>query len=142
MKSSYSSLMQSKYFSPAFNSAIFDGPVRIYFAQFHESLALKIYFMLQQKWPSEFSRAKDLSKSSHANIMVMIYPTEDSFLSSVDADKAGDAPWIAEEWNQDAVIALRGPLEDSAMESFMEFAGNVMRAWSPVSASRPELSLG
>lgn len=142
MKSSYSSLMQSKYFSPAFNSAIFDGPVRIYFAQFHESLALKIYFMLQQKWPAEFARAKELSKAAHANIMIMIYPTEDSFLGSIENDKTGRAPWIAEDWNQDVVIALRGPLDDAGMEPFMAFAGDVMRAWSPASASRAELSLG
>lgn len=143
MKSSYSSLMQSKYFSPAFNSAIFDGPVRIYFAQFHESLALKIYFLLQQKWPQEFARAKELSKSSHANVMIMIYPTEDSFLGSVEAENAGSDRWVVEGWNQDAVIALRGPIEDADTDAFMEFAGRVLREWSPVAAgARPELSLG
>lgn len=142
MKSSYSSLMQSKYFSPAFNSAIFDGPLRIYFAQFHESLALKIYFLLQQKWPTEFSRAKDLSKAAHANILVMIYPTEDSFAQSLGSESRV-APWAVEAWNQDVVIALRGPLEDQHTESFLEFAGEVMRTWKPrPQESAPELSFG
>lgn len=145
MKSSYSSLMSSKYFSPAFNSAIFDGPVRIYFAQFHESLALKIYFMIQQKLVSEFARAKDLSKSAHANVLIMVYPTEDGFLGAVDNERAGDARWLVEDWNQDAVIALRGPLEESEMETFLDFAGEVLRTWNPRSSAesaRAEISLG
>lgn len=131
MKSTYSTLMQSKYFSPAFNSAIFDGPVRIYFAQFHEALALKIYFLLQQKWPQEFARCKDLSRSAHANVLIMIYPTEDSFLLAIDEEKRGGADWVCEDWNEDAVIALRGPFEDQQMEPFMDFAGQVLREWSP-----------
>lgn len=143
MKSSYSSLMQSKYFSPAFNSAIFDGPVRIYFAQFHESLALKIYFLLQQKWPTEFARAKDLSKAAHANVLIMVYPTEESFLQSVDGEPSKDSAWICENWNEDTVIAMRGPIEDEKMDDFMNFAGDTLRAWNPRSLEslRGELAL-
>ena len=144
MKSSYSSLMQSKYFNPAFNSAIFDGPIRIYFAQFHESLALKIYFLIQQKWTAEFARAKELSKATHSNIMIMIYPTDDSFAGSFANDTAQDG-WICEKWNQDMVIALRGPLADNAIDTFMDFTGEVLRHWNPRTAqggARPELSLG
>lgn len=131
MKSSYSSLMQSKYFNPAFNSAIFDGPVRIYFAQLHESLALKIYFLIQQKWPQEFAQAKSLSKASHANVLVMIYPTVQSYSLAMDVEEQEQAPWRAESWNEDIVIALRGPLEDSQMDSFLDFAGSIMRNWMP-----------
>lgn len=131
MKSSYSSLMQSKYFSPAFNSAIFDGPLRIYFAQFHESLALKIYFLIQQRWPQEFAQAKELSKASHANVLVMIYPTEDSFLSAMGPEAATEPTWACESWNQDMVIALRKPLEDHQIDDFLQFCGNILAAWSP-----------
>lgn len=135
MKSSYSSLMQSKYFSPAFNSAIFDGPLRIYFAQFHESLALKIYFLIQQRWPQEFAQAKDLSKASHANVLVMVYPTEDSFISSMGTEaSASSEGWTCEAWNQDVVIALRKPLEDNQIDDFLQFCGKVLATWNP----RPE----
>ncbi|MBX3040140.1 MAG: hypothetical protein KF789_05450 [Bdellovibrionaceae bacterium] len=142
MKSSYSSLMQSKYFNPAFNSAIFDGPVRIYFAQIHESLALKIYFLLQQRWPQEFARAKDLSKASHANVLVMIYPTSNSFAAAM-GGLEDSGPWTAEGWNEDVVMALRGPVEDDRMEEFMNFAGEVMRSWTPapIETGRPALHL-
>lgn len=131
MKSSYSSLMQSKYFSPAFNSAIFDGPLRIYFAQFHESLALKIYFLIQQRWPTEFAQAKEFSKASHANVLLMIYPTEDSFLSAMGSEAAAEPAWACEAWNQDMVIALRKPIEDHQIDDFLQFCGNVLASWSP-----------
>lgn len=136
--------MQSKYFSPAFNSAIFDGPIRLYFAQFHESLALKIYFLIQQKWAAEFARAKDLSKATHANIMVMIYPTTESFMASMDMDGSENQPWSCEGWNQDQVIAMKGPIEEDKIEEFMEFLGQAMAQWNPRSGdlSRPELSIG
>ena len=77
MKSTYSYLMQSKYFNPAFNSAIFDGPVRIYFAQFQESFALKIYFHMQNQFKDELARAKDLAKTINSNLLIMVYPSAD-----------------------------------------------------------------
>ncbi len=130
MKASYSNLMQSKYFSPAFNSAIFDGPLRIYFAQFHESMALKIYFMTQQKLVSELVRAKEVSKAAQANILVMIYPTEDSFDSTFENPNACEKMTV-EAWNDDIVIGLRGPLDDSELDRLVETLSTVMKQWSP-----------
>lgn len=127
--------MQSKYFSPAFNSAIFDGPIRIYFAQFHEALALKIYFLVQQKWPSEFARAKELSRAAHANVLVMLYPTEDSFLLSMENESPGGAKYVSESWNEDMVVALRGPLDDDQLEPFLQDMGQVLRQWNPTPES-------
>lgn len=132
MKASYSNLMQSKYFSPAFNSAIFDGPLRIYFAQFHESMALKIYFMAQQKLSAELARAKEVSKAAQANILVMIYPTEDSFEGTFEHRK-GTGKIIVEAWNDDVVVGLRGPLEDLELESLIQALSQVMQQWSPKS---------
>lgn len=129
MKATYSSLMQSKYFSPAFNSAIFDGPMRIYFAQFHESMALKIYFLAQQKLVVELAKAKEVSKATHSNILVMIYPTEESFLYTFENLK--EKKVVVEPWNNDIVIGMNGPLEDSELENFMETLGGVMRQWHP-----------
>lgn len=129
MKSAYSSLMHSRYFNPAFNSAIFDGPVRIYFAQFHESLALKIYFMSQQKLAQELAQAKETSKKANANILVMIYPTVESFELSFENRQA--SPYVVESWNDDMVIGLRGPIEDHLLENLIEEVGKVMREWNP-----------
>lgn len=131
MKSSYSTLMQSKFFNPAFNSAIFDGPIRIYFAQFHESLALKIYFLVQQKLSQEVARAKEVSRASGANILVMIYPTEESFLMSFDGQEQTQNPLALEKWNEDVVIGLRGPLEDQQLDLLIETLSLTIQNWKP-----------
>jgi hypothetical protein len=132
MKSSYSTLMQSKFFNPAFNSAIFDGPIRIYFAQFHEALALKIYFMIQQKLHDQVARAKELSKASGANILVMVYPNEESFLMSFESQQNQAAyPLALEKWNEDVVVGLRGPIDDQHLDLLMETIGLAIQNWKP-----------
>lgn len=133
MRSSYSVLMQSKYYSPAFNSAIFDGPLRIYFSQMHESLALKIYFLIQQKWPTEYARAKEHSKQHHCNVLVMVYPDNASYERSL-VEGVG-REWCVEKWEQDLVIGLSAGLNDSRLESFLDFVGPEIGAWCVPSAS-------
>lgn len=129
MKSTYSHLMQSKYFNPAFNSAIFDGPVRIYFAQFHESFALKIYFHLQNNFKSELALAKDISKAVHSNILIMVYPTQDNFILSFEGDNTHGQLMATEEWNQDFVVGLRQPLADEQMNEFSKEFSRVLGLW-------------
>ncbi|MEK2646132.1 hypothetical protein [Bdellovibrio sp. BCCA] len=133
MRSSYTTLMQSKYFNPAFNSAIFDGPVRIYFAQFHEALALKIYFLIQQKLSAEMVKAKEVSKASGANILVMIYPTADSFLLSFEGAEKTPSALEVEKWHEDVVIGLRGPIEDENLDLLIETLRLTMENWRPAS---------
>ena len=143
MRSSYTTLMQSKYFNPAFNSAIFDGPVRIYFAQFHESQALKVYFSIQQKLTAEMAKAKEAAKNSGANILVMIYPTADSFAFSFESSAATATPFEVEKWNEDVVIGLRGPLEDENLDLLLETLRLTMENWRPALKTRsaPELEM-
>ncbi|UYL07529.1 hypothetical protein B9G69_010780 [Bdellovibrio sp. SKB1291214] len=136
MRSSYTTLMQSKYFNPAFNSAIFDGPVRIYFAQFHEALALKVYFMIQQQLPTETAKAKEAAKASGANILVMIYPTADSFQLSFENAKS-ENPLECEKWGEDVVIGTRGPLEDENLQLLIDTLRMTMENWKPASLVRP-----
>ncbi|MCX7978569.1 MAG: hypothetical protein N2578_06150 [Bdellovibrionaceae bacterium] len=82
MRSSYSSLMQSRFFNPAFNSAIFDGPLRIYFSQAHESFALKVYLQAQGGLTEEVKACRD----SHGikQILIMVYPSDEAFAMSFD----------------------------------------------------------
>ncbi|HEY8272363.1 MAG TPA: hypothetical protein VIG33_15840 [Pseudobdellovibrionaceae bacterium] len=139
MKSSYSTLMQSKFFNPAFNSAIFDGPIRIYFAQFHEALALKIYFMIQQKLSDEMARAKEISKARGANILVMVYPTAESFLLAFEGQEKNTHPLGLEKWNEDVVVGLRGPIEDDHLDLLLETIGLAIQNWKPSLQAVPEL---
>lgn len=131
MRSSYTTLMQSKYFNPAFNSAIFDGPVRIYFAQFHEALALKIYFLIQQKLSAEVLQAKVLSRATGANILVLIYPTAETFAQSFNNVERRTGPLDVEKWHEDVVVGLRGPIEDENLDFLIETLRLTMENWRP-----------
>lgn len=136
MRSSYATLMQSKYFNPAFNSAIFDGPIRIYFAQFHEAFALKVYFLIQQKLSAEMAKARKTSKESGANILVMVYPTSENFAVPFSAVKEADLLEV-ERWQENVVIGLRGPIQDEKLDHLMETLRLTMNTWSPAPWTSP-----
>jgi hypothetical protein len=124
MRSSYTPLMQTKYFSPAFNSAIFDGPVRIYFAQFHESFALKVYFLVQQKMMGSSphqdvaTEFKNKLVASKTNVLIMIYASSESFGYSF--AKKHNEVWSYDQLQGDLVVGLQRPLEDHELPAFIE----------------------
>lgn len=134
MKSTYSNLMQSRFFNPAFNSAIFDGPVRIYFAQFHETQALKIYFSLQNKYAAEMAKAKEISKTHGLNILVMLYPTTDSFALSFEGVSGGIGK---DTLGEDTVIGLNGPMDDSMLEPVLNTIVESMGNWGGLGSYWP-----
>lgn len=130
--------MQSKYFTPAFNSAIFDGPVRIYFAQFHESLALKIYFLIQQKFKAELLTIKEKTRNSGGNLLIMIYPTSETFGFSFEQIPS-DFKQVCELWNHDFVIGVRGALEDPEIETLLDLVKITFDEWPEDSQVELEL---
>lgn len=140
MKANYSSLMQSKYFSPAFNSAIFDGPLRIYFAQFHESFALKIYFLVLNNFQDQLARAKEIAKSSHSSLFVMVYPSQDHFTLSLDAAEDNNSLILQERWNQDLVIGLKQPLEDEQLDLFVEEFRKSLGLWLELNETKVQIA--
>lgn len=79
MNDSVSCLTQSNFYSPAFNAAIFDGPIRLYFAQYQEASALRIYFRLQSELKESYLWAKNLHRSLGRHLFVMLYPSSDTF---------------------------------------------------------------
>lgn len=129
MRTTYSGLMQSKYFNPAFNSAIFDGPVRIYFAQFHESLALKIYFQLQQRFSDLMTRSKSLHQKNGRNILVMLYPNSDTFQMSFEGQ---DGFIISDELDEDTLIGINGPFEDDQLAKVLQAIQTALQAWERI----------
>lgn len=74
--SSRTFITQTPFYSPAFNGAVFDGPVRIYFAQSQEGLAMRLYLFLRshaQLWKGLANRSKE------THILIMVYPNSDIF---------------------------------------------------------------
>lgn len=137
MKVTYSNLMSSRFFNPAFNSAIFDGPIRLYFAQFHESLALKIYFSLQQNHPGTLAMAKEMQKENGFNALVMLYPSADAFQMSFE----GCRDFVIEDQlDEDTIVGINGPFDDNKLsEVLSHIAVAVERAFMRFSQRLSEL---
>ncbi len=107
MKNGYSQLIQSKYFITDFNSAIFDGPIRIYFTQVQESLALKIYFHIQNNFVSEVKKLKSASAVEPFSLFVLIYPSGETFQNCFECN---DKMKVAE-WDNDLVLGINDNTE-------------------------------
>lgn len=126
MRATYSAFMQSKFFNPAFNSAIFDGPIRIYFAQFHEPMALKVYFSMQQKFADLLTMAKEVHKLDGRNLLVMLYPSKDSFAMSFENQTGFMADGLLDE---DTVIGINGPFEDTQIDEVLARVQTELVRW-------------
>jgi hypothetical protein len=68
----------SRYFTNEFNTAIIDGPLRIYFADRQEANALQIYFDIQETLQIGGMKLDDIPMTS-PHMFLMLYPSEESF---------------------------------------------------------------
>lgn len=138
MKATYSQLISSRFYNPAFNSAIFDGPLRIYFAQFHESLALKIYFGLQQKYPQVLEMAKNRFRKDGSNLLVMLYPSSDAFALSFDSK----AEFLVEDrLGSDTLVGINGPFEDDKLNEVLNRIALNVDKWCEEPTARPAVGM-
>src|SRR6185312_13270341 len=103
-------LTQSRYYSPVFNAAVFDGPIRIYFAQHQEALALKVYFQLQQYLKETYATFRKTFKQQGQTVFLMLYPTLESFHNSFSENCSGHV--MSERLGEDYVLGVKGPLND------------------------------
>ncbi len=69
-------MKQHRFYHSSFNSAIFDGPLRIYFSQVFEGQALKIYFhaLKQLKGEIHYLKSKVRSRLGANSILIFVYP--------------------------------------------------------------------
>lgn len=116
-------LTQSRYYSPVFNAAVFDGPIRIYFAQHQEALALKVYFKLQQYLKETYASFRKSFKQHGQTVFLMLYPTNESFQSSFSADKT----IAAEKLGDDHVLGVCGPLHDDEYDKVFEHVKAILQ---------------
>ena len=122
---------QSKFFSPVFNAAIFDGPIRIYFAQYQEAQALKLYFNLQERFGEVRKQARGIFKERGRNIFVMLYPTAETFDGSFGErveERAELCEVKCDSLGNDYVVGVRGPLEDNVYDILFNQMDDIVRA--------------
>lgn len=123
-------LTQSRYYSPVFNAAVFDGPIRIYFAQHQEALALKVYFQLQQYLKETYSTLRKAFRQHGQTVFLMLYPTQESFASSFsDEVIAGNVK--SERLGDDYVLGVRGPLDDENYDEVFQTVKAILQNPSP-----------
>jgi hypothetical protein len=145
MKETVTYVTQSRFFTPAFNAAIFDGPIRIYFAQYQEAQALKLYFNLQERFGEVRKQARGIFKERGRNIFVMLYPTEETFEMSFGSSAGpegiglgkglgaeagpGARPVIVHErLGSDFVVGVCGPMEDQTFDSLCLQMDGIVRS--------------
>lgn len=133
MKPGFSAITSSKFYHPAFNSAIFDGPIRIYFVQFHETYALKIYFMLQERFQETLSHYKDIAKQTERTLLIMIYPTEDSFQKAFSVGSPTSCSFAKVEGATECVFGLLAPVVDDNVGQLMDELSDIFKQWESAS---------
>ena len=129
MKPGFSAITSSKYYHPSFNSAIFDGPIRIYFVQFHETYALKIYFSVQERFKESLSHYKDIAKKTDQTVLVMIYPTEDSFQKAFNQESSLDYSFAKVIGKKDVVFGLLAPVIENNVGQLMDELSDIFKIW-------------
>lgn len=120
-------LTQSKFYSPAFNAAVFDGPIRIYFAQHQEALALKVYFKLQQYLQETYSAFRKNFKQHGQTIFLMLYPNQETFSDSFCSGREHDDKVLAEKLGDDHVLGVRGPLDENEYEEVFQRVKSILQ---------------
>lgn len=106
-------LTQSRFYSPALNAAIFDGPIRIYFDQNQESGALKLYFTLLNAYKSLCGGLQSERLSTETSVFIMIYPSPELFHMICPADI--ETHLVVDQLGKDYVIAVDGLPDESLL---------------------------
>jgi hypothetical protein len=115
MAASYSSFLTSQFYSPVFNTALFDGAFRIYFSQSYESTALKIYHLLQSEQVELWAQYKKWSEKTKKNAFILIYPSKEDVGIAFNDHKATP---ICHEWDEGVVIGFENTYETDQGEQF------------------------
>lgn len=122
-------ITHSKYYSSAFNSAIFDGPIRIYFAQYQESVALKLYLKIQQELKYAYDAAKEINKRSGLHIFIMMYPTHETFEMCFDGI-GKNQKIVTAKLEEDYVLGINGTLNEETYETIFFYIKDIIEGFN------------
>jgi len=112
---SVSRLTQSQYFSPVFNTAVFDGPVRIYFSQKQEAYALEIYFKISSRLRSVYGEGLNRKGPS---VFLMVHPQHEGFEESFSGHSS--EPFAISRLDKDFVVGVNGTLNEENMAQLID----------------------
>lgn len=136
MQPGFSAITTSKYYHPSFNSAIFDGPIRIYFVQFHETFALNIYFQIQECFKESIVQLKDMAKKNESTVAIMIYPTEDSYLKAFELTSNEPTPLLKSKKGRESIIGMLAPITETNVSQLMDELSDIFKLWESDSLAK------
>lgn len=142
MAATYSSFMTTRFYSPVFNTALFDGPFRIYFSQAYESAALKIYHLLQTEHQELWQRLKQWSLESKDHVFLMIYPEQQDcemvFQQSLLPDKMNKSVHL-QVWEEGLALGTYQPKTDEEIGQQLRLIDEKLSAWIKQKQSSNEI---
>ena len=97
----------SRFFSAAFNTAIIDGPLRIYFSDQQEADALRIYFDVQETLGAEGIRLNSFTVGT-TPFYLMLYPTKELFSEIFETTETT----ASELFGRSLLLGVNGPADD------------------------------
>lgn len=133
MAATYSSFMTTRFYSPVFNTALFDGPFRIYFSQAYESSALKMYHLLQTEYQSLWNEVKAWSQTNKEHVFLLIYPDAESAemifsKESINHAQAEDALYM-QDWEEGVAFGLVQPTQDEHLSEQLSYIEKNLSTW-------------
>ena len=126
MAATYSSFMTTRFYSPVFNTALFDGPIRIYFSQSYESSALKVYHLLQTEYQEQWAQLKQCSSKSKEHVFLMMYP-EKKDLEMVFSENLKLIH--SQEWEEGLAIGFCQPHDDLELTHQLDTIARAIATW-------------
>ena len=126
MAATYSSFMTTRFYSPVFNTALFDGPLRIYFSQSYESAALKVYHLLQTQHADLWQQLKACSAKSREHVFLMMYP-EKKDLQIIFSDKS--AAVHTQDWEEGLAVGFCQPQDDLELVNQLDLITRSISTW-------------
>lgn len=126
MAATYSSFMTTRFYSPVFNTALFDGPLRIYFSQAYESAALKIYHILQTEHVEFWNSLKKFNMRSKQHLFLMIYPESKDLGMVFDKE---EPQMQAQEWDEGLAVGIVQTQSDDDLKKQIEFILSSADQW-------------
>lgn len=143
MAATYSAFMTTRFYSPVFNTALFDGPFRIYFSQSYESSALKIYHILQTQHEDLWKQLKHWSSSTKEHVFLLMYP-EAKDVQMIFENQTANSDFCQvqlECWDEGVAIGLTQPHNDTDVESQIQQIEKLLQKWMHENNSSIEPSL-
>ena len=106
---------------------MFDGPIRLYFAQHQEAEALKIYFQLKGELEHLYHKDEECYRHSGRHIFIMLYPSAETFdLSFPQAEGKNIGRGRL---GTSYVVGIRGVLSNESLASVSSEVAHILKGW-------------